>query len=87
MGMIWYVLQIAIVIGVVVFNQEINDEPVQPAAAIIVGVGLAAIVTGILYWTIEGSKALFRLLPRRHRHAQRTNEIALSRIRQRHIEK
>ena len=51
-------MQVAIVGGVVVWNFEANPEPVQPAAAIFVGVGLAVIATAIVYWTGEGIKRL-----------------------------
>lgn len=56
----WFVLQGAIVIGVVIFNEEYSDQRVQPAAAILVGVGLAFTVT--LFWTLlkDLASRLFR---------------------------
>lgn len=44
----WYSLQAAIVAGVFVFNEEFNDEPVPPGAALLTGVIFAAVATVVL---------------------------------------
>jgi hypothetical protein len=58
LGQIAYgVMQIAIVGATFVFFTETHSEtPV--AAALIIGAALAAIATGIIYWSLEGIRWL-----------------------------
>lgn len=63
-AMQWFyrVMQIGIVVGVVAFYEVFVfiDEPIQLAPVLIIGVFLALIATAVIYWTLEGVKALTR---------------------------
>lgn len=58
----WYALQISIIGGVVAFYEVFVfvDKPIQIAPVLIIGVFLAIVATAVVYWAMEGIKALAR---------------------------
>lgn len=53
-------MQVAIVGGVFAFYVENDIDDGLYGPIVIIGIALAAIATGIVYWSIEGIKALRR---------------------------
>ena len=67
MQVVYYAVQAAVFFGVFAFAIE-NEINVSGLAIGFVGVGLAAIATAIIHWSIVGVSRLFRtLIPRRDR--------------------
>lgn len=75
MALVWFVIQVAIVSAVVVFNIEANPDPSPPAAAIVVGSALAFAFTFTVVKTIDAVRLTRRYVgDLRNRRLQRANK-------------
>jgi hypothetical protein len=66
MQWVYYIVQIGVFVGLLIFNQEAELGGSGLAVGVI-SLGFAAILTGLIYWTIEGGKLLVaRFRPKRN---------------------
>ena len=65
MQFVYYVVQIGVFAGFVILNEE-ADLGASGLAIGFISLGVAAMLTAIIYWSGEGLKALARILPTRN---------------------